>query len=52
MKCPTCGTWTEVLETRTRKTDGTTTRRYQCAKLHRFTTEEKPVQPKEAKRAA
>ena len=38
MKCPTCGTWTEVLETR--KLAGYTRRRYQCANLHRFTTRE------------
>jgi transcriptional regulator NrdR family protein len=37
MKCPRCGAWTEVLETRTRK-DGTKHRRYECGNEHRFTT--------------
>lgn len=37
MKCPRCGAWTDVLETRTRK-DGTKHRRYECANEHRFTT--------------
>lgn len=39
MKCPICGTWTEVLETRNNK-NNTTRRRYECANLHRFTTTE------------
>jgi transcriptional regulator NrdR family protein len=39
--CPVCGAWTSVKETRTRKTDGVVTRRYECANLHRFTTEER-----------
>lgn len=39
MKCPTCGTWTTVLETRTRS-DGNKYRRYECANLHRFLTME------------
>lgn len=45
MKCPihTCKSWTFVLETRTRKTDGLVTRRYECANAHRFTTLETPV---------
>ena len=34
MKCPTCGTWTVVKETRG------TRRRRECANEHRFTTEE------------
>lgn len=42
MKCPECGTWTEVLESVLRK-DGSRRRRYQCANLHRFNTEEKVV---------
>ena len=42
MKCPTCGTWTEVLETRARS-DGSRRRRYQCANLHRFNTEERVI---------
>jgi transcriptional regulator NrdR family protein len=37
MKCPRCGAWAEVLETRTRP-DDTKRRRYECANLHRFTT--------------
>jgi transcriptional regulator NrdR family protein len=40
MKCPQCGTWTEVLATRTRP-DGSRLRRYQCANLHRFSTVER-----------
>lgn len=53
MKCPTCQTYTEVLETR-QKRDGTTYRRYMCANMHRFTTTETPIAAKEshAKRAA
>ena len=42
MKCPECGTWTEVLESVLRK-DGSRRRRYQCANMHRFNTEEKVV---------
>jgi hypothetical protein len=42
MKCPECGTWTEVLESVLRK-DGSRRRRYQCANLHRFNTEERIV---------
>ena len=42
MKCPECGTWTEVLDTRMRK-DGSRRRRYQCANLHKFWTEERIV---------
>jgi hypothetical protein len=34
-----CSAWTSVKETRTRKTDGVVTRRYECANLHRFSTE-------------
>ena len=41
MKCPICGVWTSVKQTRTRKTDGVVTRRYECANLHRFSTEER-----------
>lgn len=40
MKCPECGAWTEVKETRTR-TDNTRRRRYECANGHRFTTVER-----------
>jgi hypothetical protein len=39
MNCPQCGAWTDVLETRKRK-HGLTYRRYECANLHRFTTED------------
>ena len=42
MKCPEWGKWTEVLETRSRL-DGSRRRRYQCANLHRFNTEERVV---------
>ena len=41
MKCPQCGAWTSVMETRTRKTENVVVRRYECANLHRFKTEEK-----------
>lgn len=41
MKCPICGAWTTVKETRTRKTDGVVTRRYECGNMHRFSTEER-----------
>lgn len=37
MKCPRCGAWTEVLETR-QAADNVTRRRYECANEHRFTT--------------
>ena len=39
--CPVCSAWTSVKETRTRKTDGVVTRRYECANMHRFSTEER-----------
>lgn len=39
MKCPTCGAWTIVLETRA-KGDGKY-RRYECGNLHRFLTMER-----------
>lgn len=42
MKCPTCSAWTSVLETR-QKSDGSVYRRYECANLHRFTTNERPL---------
>ena len=42
MKCPECGTWTEVLESVLRR-DGSRRRRYQCANMHRFNTEERVV---------
>lgn len=39
MKCPECNAWTEVLWTTL--LDGCRRRRYQCANLHRFSTEER-----------
>jgi hypothetical protein len=42
MKCPECGTWTEVLETRKHGENGKR-RRYECANEHRFTTLEQVV---------
>lgn len=39
MKCPRCGTWARVLETR-EKPENQTYRRYECANLHRFSTME------------
>ena len=39
MKCPQCGTWTEVRESVLRE-DGSRRRRYQCANLHKFSTVE------------
>ena len=39
VSCPTCGTWTRILETRTRP-DNTVRRRYECANEHRFSTSE------------
>lgn len=38
MKCPVCGVWSNVLETRPIK-DGVKRRR-ECANMHRFTTHE------------
>ena len=38
MKCPECDKWTLVKETR--RAEGYTYRRYECANLHRFTTNE------------
>jgi len=37
MKCPECGTWTIVKETRV-STGNTRRRRLECANEHRFTT--------------
>lgn len=45
MKCPVCGAWVMVKETRTAK-DNTRRRRYECANLHRFTTVERYEIPK------
>lgn len=39
MKCPTCGTWSEVLETRAHA-DHVTRRQRECANGHRFVTME------------
>ncbi len=41
MKCPICNTWFDLLETR--KREGKVYRRYECANLHRFTTEDDAV---------
>ena len=41
-RCPECNVWTEVLDTRMRK-DGSRRRRYQCANMHKFWTEERIV---------
>lgn len=40
MKCPQCGAWALIKETRTRVTRNVVVRRYECANLHRFSTEE------------
>lgn len=39
MKCPVCGVWTEIKETR-KKDDNTKLRRYQCGNEHTFRTVE------------
>ena len=39
MKCPTCGAWTLVKQTKNSPTFGHTRRR-ECANEHRFTTQE------------
>ena len=41
MKCPQCGAWTQVKETRTNKVKNIVTRRYECGNMHRFSTEER-----------
>lgn len=43
MKCPLCGAWATKLETRSRATDNTVRRRYECGNLHRFSTVERIV---------
>ena len=43
MRCPTCDRYTKVLETRANP-DGVR-RRYECANLHRFTTQESITPP-------
>lgn len=40
MNCPTCGAWSEVLDTRATASTDTTRRRRQCANGHRFATVE------------
>jgi len=45
MKCPECGTWTIVKETRT-NLGNTRRRRLECANEHRFTTLETIIVPK------
>lgn len=40
MKCPVCGTWTWVLDSRPIRSRNARHRRYECANGHRFTTEE------------
>lgn len=42
IKCPICGAWALVTETRTRKTN-IVARRYRCKHDHRFTTHEEVV---------
>jgi len=46
MKCPECGAWTTVLETRTRQ-DNSRRRRFLCANEHKFTTVERVEQVKQ-----
>lgn len=43
MNCPQCNAWSNVKETR--KNSGGKYRRYECANLHRFTTQEVVVVP-------
>jgi transcriptional regulator NrdR family protein len=47
MKCPTCGTYVRVLETRD-KPNNQTYRRYECANMHRFSTIESLKEKKNA----
>ena len=42
MRCPTCGAWVLVKETRQRN-NNTTLRRYLCANDHPFNTEESVI---------
>jgi len=49
MKCPVCGAWVTVKETRSRPAN-TVYRRYECANGHRFVTSEavvRVIKPKE-----
>jgi len=45
MRCPECGTWTIVKETRV-STGNTRRRRLECANMHRFSTMETIVENK------
>jgi transcriptional regulator NrdR family protein len=45
MKCPECGTWTILKETRI-STGNTRRRRLECANMHRFSTMETIVEKK------
>ena len=45
MRCPECGTWTIVKETRI-STGNTRRRRLECANEHRFTTLETIIETK------
>jgi transcriptional regulator NrdR family protein len=45
MKCPVCGTWTIVKESR-ESTGNTRRRRLECANMHRFSTLETIVERK------
>ncbi len=40
MKCPECGAWTDVLETKPIRKTNILKRRRECANGHRFTTHE------------
>lgn len=42
MKCPECGAWVQIKETR-KQEDNTKIRRYECGNLHRFKTVEQIV---------
>ena len=42
MKCPECGAWVQIKETR-KQEDNTKLRRYECGNLHRFKTVEQIV---------
>lgn len=46
MKCPECGAWSSVLETRDR--GSFTHRRHECANLHRFNSEQRVVESKKS----
>jgi transcriptional regulator NrdR family protein len=48
MKCPVCGTWTLIKETR-KTPDNGKKRRYECANEHRFNTLEKILPQKEVR---